>query len=401
MKSRMLPSRDSKSFLQSDALPTAQQIAESNAEKRSYNAAPIIVAALAEREQKGAGFEGVSADRLTAAFYELRSHRVDDRSQFATLTAAVEAEMRARSLIDTALWAWINPQLEHQLEYVDQLYALMRTDVSAERAADFAADWLTRFPDMAVEPETEMIDRLIELGRLDILRPLATVRLTQSLAKQRLDNWNAVAFFADFDAQRDRLGKVAAADPGWLWAIRRRVASDRGRVLLAPLSVDQLVWLVTTFRSAFTNVSHPTGVWSGDTNPWDASEFLWSVVNRLADMTADDAIAGLRALRDAPTDSYTTSIRVVAAEQQRKHAEQRYRPPSIADVRAIVEAQPPRTVADLQATLLELLDQVQKRISADPADPWRGFYTDEVQPHDEERCRDHLLTMLGVRPEFD
>lgn len=387
------------SFLQSDAPPTAQQIAESNAQKRNYNAAPIIVAALADREQKGAGFQGVSDDRLTAAFYELRSKRVGDQPQFETLTAAVEAEMHARDLFDAALRAWITPQLEHQLEYVDQLYALMRTDVSAERAADFAADWLTRFPDMAVEPETEMIDRLIELRRLDILQPLAAVRLTQSLPKQRLDNWNAVAFFADFDAQRDRLGKIAAADPSWLWAIRRRIASDRGRALLVPLSVDQLVWLVTTFRSAFTNVSHPTGVWSGDTNPWDASEFLWSAISRLADMTSDDAVAGLRALRDAPTDSYTANLRVVAAEQQRKHAEQRYRPPSIADVRAIVEAQPPRTVADLQATLLELLDQVQKRIYADPADPWRGFYTDDGEPHNEERCRDQLLTMLGVRPE--
>lgn len=116
-------------------------------------------------------------------------------------------------------------------------------------------------------------------------------------------------------------------------------------------------------------------------------------------MTSDEAIAGLTALRDAPDDSYTTYFRVLVAEQQRKHTEQRYRPPLLADVGAIVEAQPPRTVADLQATLLELFNQVQKRISADPADPWRGFYTDAGKPQDEERCRDHLLTMMGVRPE--
>ena len=62
--SRMPHIEGFEAFLQSDAPPTAQQIAESNAESQSWNAAPIIVAALAEREQKGTGFEGVSDDRL-------------------------------------------------------------------------------------------------------------------------------------------------------------------------------------------------------------------------------------------------------------------------------------------------------------------------------------------------
>jgi hypothetical protein len=386
-------------FLQSDASPTAQQIAASNAASQSWNATPIIVAALAERDRKRTGFEGVNDDRLTAAFYELRRGSVADQEVSKALKLAVEAEMQARELVETAVRAWIEPQLARRLEYIDQLYNLMRTDVGPERATDLAAEWLTRFPDMAVEPEAEMIDRLIELGRLDILRPLATLRLGQSLSENRRANWNAVAFLTDFEAQRDRLTKVAAADRTWMWAVRRRVASDRGRTLSAPLSVDQLVWLMTTFRSAFPNVYHPTGTTSGNTNPWDAAEFLEAAVSRLADMTSDEAIAGLTALRDAPEDSYTISLRVVAAEQQRKHAERRYRPALLADVRAIVEERPPRTVADLQAVLLDLFDQVQKRIVAAPADPWRGFFTDAGEPQDEERCRDHLVTMLGVRPE--
>ncbi|SEP24494.1 hypothetical protein SAMN02990966_04663 [Rhodospirillales bacterium URHD0017] len=386
-------------FLHSTAQPTAQQIAASNAESQSWNATPIIVAALAERERKKAGFEGVNDDRLTAAFYELRRGLIADQAKSKALRPAVELEMQARGLVETAVRAWIDAQLEHRLEYIDQLYVLMRTDVDAERAADIAADWLARFPNIAVDPEAEMIDRLIELGRLDILRPLAMVRLGQSLSENRLANWNAVAFLTDFEPQRDRLTKVAVADPSWMWAVRRRVASGRGRTVSVPLSVDQLVWLMTTFRGAFPNVYHPTGTTSGDTNPWDAAEFLGSAASRIADTTTDEAIAGLVALRDAPTDSYSTFLRVVAAEQQRKHTERRYRPPLLADVRAIVEAQPPRTVADLQAVLLVLFDQVQKRIYAASADPWRDFFTDAGEPRDEERCRNHLLTMLGNRPE--
>lgn len=46
-----------------------------------------------------------------------------------------------------------------------------------------------------------------------------------------------------------------------------------------------------------------------------------------------------------------------------------------------------------------MLAQIQKRVIGDPADPWRGFYGEGGTPFGEERCRDHLLTMLGPRPE--
>lgn len=386
-------------FLQSGGPPTARQMAESYAESKSWGASMIIVASLAERVRTGQGFEGVSDDRLTAGFYELRHSRIDHQAKIEALQPAVEAEMRARGLSQAAVRGWIEPQLERRSTHVDQLYALMRDDADAAGASALAIQWLEQFPDMPFEPEAEMVDRLIASHRFDVLRALSAKRLGQSLSEDRRRLWDAVAFLTDFEAQRDRLSRLAAEEPGWMWTIRRRIGSERGRSVVAPLSVDQLAWLLTTFRRAFPSVRHPSGVTTGDTNPWDASEFLASAASRLADITTDQAIAALAALRDAPADGYTTYLKVLAAEQQRKHAEGRYRPPRLADVRAIVEAKPPRTVADFQATLLELIDQVQKRIRADPADPWRGFFTDKGTPHNEERCRDHLLTMLGVRPE--
>ncbi len=65
----------------------------------------------------------------------------------------------------------------------------------------------------------------------------------------------------------------------------------------------------------------------------------------------------------------------------------------------MVEKQVPKSVADVQATTLVLLEQVQKRIWADSVDSWRGFIGDDGTPYDEERCRDHLLILLGNRPE--
>jgi hypothetical protein len=386
-------------FLQSDSEPSAQQVAEGYAESTSWNGALIVVAALAERMRLEVPFDGVSDDRLVTGFYELRHRRLDDHAKLEGLLALVEEEVRARGLWESATRNWLEPQLERRQTHVGELYSLMRDDDEAELATVLATEWLARFPDMAHEPESEMIDRLIASQCHDALRAFAETRRAQPLPEDRQRNWDAVTFLTDFEAQHDRLQKVASDDPNWMWTLRRRIAGDRGRSPTMVLSVAQLAWLAEAFRSAFPNVGHPTGTSSGDTNPWDASQFLSSVVSRLADMTSDEAIAALALLRDAPGDTYTTFLRTVSAEQQRNYVERRYRPPTLTDLRAIVEAKPPKTVEDLQATLLALLDEVQKRIIADPADPWRGFYTDRGTPHDEERCRDHLLTMLGVRPE--
>jgi hypothetical protein len=54
----------------------------------------------------------------------------------------------------------------------------------------------------------------------------------------------------------------------------------------------------------------------------------------------------------------------------------------------------PVVAADLQAVIVEELAVAQSKIRSDDADSWQGFYDDHGVPRDEERCRDHLLTLL-------
>lgn len=387
-------------YLQSNEPPSARQMAESHAESKGWAATYIVVAALAERLRKNIGFADVSDDRLTVAFYELRLSRVHDHAGIPDLQSAVEGEMSARGLKGAAMRDWIEPQLEHRRTYVDQLSVLMNDDMAVSEATDLAEDWLIRFPDLPAEPEAELIDRLTESDRWTVLRDIASQRLSHTLNGERRRCWNAVALFTDFEAERDRLSEVAEDDPEWFWAIRQRLTGDRGRLVTGALDIDQLAWIVATFRTHFPNAPHPVSGWSGSNNPWDASDFIRAIASRLADLTIDEAVRAMVALRDAPPDSYTDDFRTLVVEQQRKQAETRYQPPSLAAVRAVIESWPPRTVADLQATLEELLAQVQKRVRNSPDDCWRGFYADDERtPRDEERCRDQLLTILGPRPQ--
>nr|WP_269839233.1 hypothetical protein [Paucibacter sp. M5-1]MCZ7881552.1 hypothetical protein [Paucibacter sp. M5-1] len=237
-------------FLHADIEPSAQQMAESNAESRRWNASKVIAAALSERVRLGRGFDGVSDDRLTAGFLELRGTRIDDHAKLTELQPAVDNEVQARGLLETALRLWIEPQLQRRLSHVDQLVSLMWTDADSQRAATLAQEWLTTYPEMAADPEATLVDRLIESRRYDVLAALASARLAGALSDERRRNWEAASVVADFEKQRDRLSTVAASDSQLLWSIRRRAFHGRSRQSSVVFSVDQLVWIFESFRGA-------------------------------------------------------------------------------------------------------------------------------------------------------
>lgn len=388
-------------FLLSNEPPTAQQVADSHAQSRRFHATHIMVAGLWERFRRLAGraFDGLSDDRLLTTFHELGYFKTGEHAGLDGLEEAVAAEVERRGLFETATRQWIEPQIAARSSHVDRLYGLMRDDKRQALATELAEEWLNRFPDMAGEPEAELIDRLLQAGRFDTLRTLEAARRQEEITQERRANWDAVAFAVDFEAQRDRLEVVARTDPNWLWSLRRRVGGDRWRTLSLRLSPAQLAWIVRTFRDSFPHSDYPSGVYGGDTNPWDASQFFLTIANRLADDTSEPAVSALAELVHAPTDSYTTLLRALAAEQARKVVQERYRPVSLSELRAVVEHKPPTTVADLQASMVALLAAAQNRVRSSPDDAWHGFYDDNGEPRDEERCRDHLLTVLGMHPE--
>lgn len=388
-------------FLLSTEPPTAQQIADSHAISRNWNAVQIIVAGVAERVRRlgDHAFDAVTDDRLLTAFHELRYVKIADHANLPGLEHVVTAEIERRGLFEFATRQWVEPQLRAQSSHVDQLYGLMRDEERRALATMLAEEWLARFPDMSAEAEAELIDCLLGDGHHEVLRRIETERRRQPLVAARRANWDAVAFVVDFEVQRERLKSVAKADPNWFWTLRSRLRGERWRSFAVRLTPHQLSWIFANFRKIFPRAGHPSGASSGDANPWDASDFLFGAANRLADDTSDEAIGQLTKLLAAPIDGYTDGLRALAAEQVRKAVQERYRPVSLGELHAVVGHKPPASVADIQAVMLALLESAQARLRSSPDDAWRGFYDDLGNPRDEERCRDHLLTVLGLHPE--
>jgi len=381
--------------------PDATELANSYADSRRWDAAYVIVAALAERCRTGVGFDDLPAERLMAGLIELRHSRIDDHAGIGELDQLLAEALRERGAWEDALRIYFEPQFANRRSHVSGLYALLREPRDTALAIKLSLEWLGRYPDMGEVPEAELLGFLIAspVGRT-ALGPLALERrIGPELSDERRRNWDAVGLLVNFEATRAALEAAGPIEPELFWHVRARTSDHRDERTELGLATAQLIWMIETFRGAYPLEPRPNSVFSGDKNPWDASEFLQALINRLGDETSDEAIESLTALRDAPHDGYSELMRVAAAEQKRKRVEADWCAPDLVTVASAVLDCAPTTAAQLQAVILDELARVQRQLRGSDVDWYRDFFTGRA-PRGEEDCRDSLLKMLRPLP-FD
>jgi hypothetical protein len=379
--------------------PDAQKIAESWANSRVWHAAYIVVAALMERQRTERGFGDLPDERLIAGMIQLE-HGLLRSDEGKALGAALEAELVAREgAFERYARLLIEPHLNERATHITGLYGLMRDTAHADLGTRLAQEWLNAFPGLAAEIEEEFTGRLIAAREVEQLRDFAAERLAlPELGERRRRNWQAIALWTDFATVAPNLTGVGASDPTLLWSLRDRIGGGRHRDdPSGTMSIALMGWIVREFRAAFPRRERPDGVTSGDTNAWDASDYIAQLVGQIGENTGEEAVEILTALRDAPGDGYTDYLRRVVTEQAAKRAEQSYTPPTLDRIARIVSGALPTSQFDLQAVVLDALDRVQARVRSDEADSWVGFYRDDRRtPKEEEACSDHLKLLLDA-----
>ena len=382
----------------SSAELTPSQIAETYAEGQRMRAGSILIAALSERYRTGSDFKDLDDDRILAGMLEFELGLYRDEA-VKELGDKLEQELRVRGLHEDYARALLEPQLRAGKDYPTGLYDLMREAKNAEVGARLAAEWLKSMPDLHARAEEELIDCLLCAGCTGVLKEVSDKRLASSgLAIERRRNWLSVALIVDFDTAVLNLGNELSGDPSSLWVLRARLGGHRrSEEESAGKDPKLLAWIVSTFRQHWRNFAWPTGVWSGDTNPWDASEFLGGLINSLAADPSDAAAQELRTLASVQ-DGYHDKIRAALAAQADRRAELEFSSVMPIEMTAILGDASPRTPKDLQAVVLEALDEVQRRIHANQTDSWRRFYKDPDKrvPYGEDACSDYLAELLAA-----
>lgn len=381
--------------------PSTTDLAESEAINRSWDARYIILAATAERLRTGAGFSDLPDERLFAAQISLEITPCEENKKLEGLKDAVEAELRNRAgAWEACLRLLIEPQLRERCDRISGLYAAVRRGADKDLLTALAIEWLDRFPEMSVSAEIYLIDRLAASNAVRDLKRISDARADagwRDEAQRR--RWQAVDILFDFPTAAVAHAGAGYRDPELIWALRHRTGKDLDAPIARQhLSPAQAAWIATEFRTAWPYTGHPEGSSIGDTNSWNASDFITSIVSHLGDDSSDEAIAALTSLRDGKSDGYTPYLQVVAAEQRRKRMEQDFAAPDLAMLRGAIEDTAPTTAADLQAVMLEELEVAQAKLDGHPVD-WRDdFFDEESRPKDEESCRHKILQMFGEYP---
>lgn len=391
-------------------VPSAAVAAASYAENKLWSARDILLAGLAERLRTAGSLGELSREQLVAA--QLHSANFALQSdEWSDLRSAIWDRIVAdKSAFEEYARLLVEPSLVNGGEFTTGLYEILQEGRQAQPdlVDDLAAEWLRRFPAMHFRPEAELVDVLLRKWDRAALAPLIEQRLgMKDLNEEQLYNWQAAALITDFEASAPRLVSVATKQPGLFWAVRSRMGARRPYDSTPDnISLELTAWLIQHFRSSFPLVDRPSGVTVGESNPWDATEAISRMIDRLGTDLSGRGADFLEALA-AANDGYRNRILAVLAENRRQRAEQARTTLSVQALADILTLGPPHNLPDLRARVVQLVERVEAQVKNSPTDTWVTFFRDDRKtPHSEEHCRDRIIEIfrqyehqIGFSPE--
>jgi hypothetical protein len=377
-------------------LPTPSEIADGFAGDTVLNYSFAIMAGLYERVYNGQGLSDLSAQlKRTALLLVHNDHGWKIESDNEVLRDLLEAEVLAKPEERCAFaQLWIEPALAAGRAHVSGLYKLARDPDWQLAGATLAPQWLAAFPNVPVVVEIALVDCLTHSGSIEALHDIAKARASTVFRSfDHMLSWLAIDVLVRFDAARTHLDGIGARTPEFIFFLRNLIQLERRGEML-PLKVVQAEWIISEFRERWPYaVLH--GSSSGTKNDYDATDFLRSLIARLANDTSLEAGDAMGRLIAAVDDGYTDTIRHMAAEQRQKRAEEHFSTLTPRELATLLDDGPPGNIDDLKALVLEEIDVARRKLLGDDLDSLVDFWSDIGLPREENRCRDQLAAMIG------
>ena len=295
-------------------------------------------------------------------------------------------------------------ELRSGREHVSGLYELLNNDAFASRRKEIALKLLEANPSASAQRLEEILNGALASGARNELLTLARNVLAQpSLvgdAQKRL--WLVTAYLLSPEEFNDALLDASRASSDIVWRIRALSSYDRNNTNKAvyPIGMAQVETFIRIAASHYQNASFPSGGWSGDENPWDASEFIRKLLDRLSiDRTPEATQVLQRMVNDPALRSYADGIMHVLSNQRAVLREKMYQQPTWNEAMQALSNGAPANVADLQALLVETLRDLGARVGTANNDLYKQFWNEDshgraTDPKSEDSARDVLLGLV-------
>ena len=221
---------------------------------------------------------------------------------------------------------------------------------------------------------------LTEANRSRVLEILRKKIEDITIASPQRDLWCVAAYLLAPDVYQLTFEQQAALSPTIVWHMRALTSHDRDRNTrrVFQLSPAQMELFAIIAGGHYADTSHPTSAWSGDENPWDASDFVRSLISMLSAVPSRLASEALQRLTShRAMVSYTASIKHALANQRTRYREMAYSQPSWAKVIATLSNQGPANIADLLAIVMDHLQEISRRIGTENINVYKDFWNED------------------------
>lgn len=341
------------------------------------------------------GLEGSNLAEVIAP--QLLDLLLDEKSAYIERYHAAETLFNSNESIESFLDSTMAARIGAGHEHVPGLYRIRGENRFEQAAGKLALSWLEAYPNAHASVQQELLTIAHDLSDRNQFRILIRDRLATPdiLSDEVQKAWLSAAFFSDFAHAERALSEYLRSDPSKIWSVRRMTRSDRPNTR-ASMSVSQLELIIGVFAEAWPPVPRPSSGW-GDTNPWNAVDFIRSRIEALGSIASSEASESLRRLTENPrTKPYHDQLKHVRSQQLRLRRDTEYRVPSFSEVRATLSNFIPSSIDDLKAMTLDKLELIQDYVRNGDTDAWDAFWNDKT-PKDENTCRHRLLDYLRAR----
>ncbi len=396
--------------LRRNDLPTYADVARLIPERRQYDWWYAILAALDEIWESGDDLSMLSDDFAKAILaFSLVTPvpRVSDGvEQWREPAWRVALINRFPAVARDAYLDVARIRLAERANTVEGLNELLTDDAFAPNRGNLVIDLLRDFPNCddfslrkLLAAASSLPSTQTEFGALAADAITGTV----SLEPLQADRWLAAAYLWAPKTYQAQFEVRARADRNLMFVLRSQIGILREATPSYQLPQDSLEFIIQLLGELFPNVSHPTGGWSGDTNPWDASEYFSFLVGTLSAVPTAAATQSLeRLVADPHLVSYKSLLQRSLGEQRRVRLDVEYDRPTWFQAVQALSNKAPATVSDFHALLSAYLRDFRHEIAHGNTDIWKMFwnvdqYSRAEEPRPEEACRDALVTLLRQR----
>jgi predicted NACHT family NTPase len=387
-------------------VPTFDAVMSLATDHQHYDWWYALTAGLIERCATGQGLSGLSDDFLNGMLaFDITNPVTEHRDgtehwwNQPWRNALVEARPE---LVRDAYLSVVRLRLSRNDQFICGLHELLteaafepyRVDLTLELLADYPNADPYRLEDLltAAAKLPAAHDRLLTLAR--------TLLAGTTLSERQRDLWLATAYVlapAEFEnAVTQRVG----VRKQFIFDLRDKVGFARMGQPSQALPVPMAEFLVVLSGNVYPDTRHPSSGWGGDTNAWDASEWIRTLVNMVSAAPSKAATEALERLSThSALASYRPSILHALANQRQRRRDAEYDRPDWRQTIAALENGRPATAADLHALLVAHLIDLEHRIARANTDTYKGFwnidsYARPEAPRPEEACRDHLIDLI-------